>query len=106
MKKAWDPADTFETIIKQMNDGIEMAEGGGRPYTDEQLMDMSYTIVQNTGKYGQDLQEWDCKPAIEKDWSPEFIDFMLEREGELLKQQMPSQQAGYNQANALLSENV
>ena len=55
MKKAWDPADTFETIILQIEEGIEFAEGGRRPLTDEQVMDIAYTIVQDTGLYTQDL---------------------------------------------------
>jgi hypothetical protein len=100
MKKAWDPADTFKTIILQIDDGIELAEGGKRPLSDEQLMDIAYTIVQDTGLYVQDLREWDRKPAIEKDWNPEFKEFMLERERELLKHKVSATKAGYNQANA------
>jgi hypothetical protein len=105
MKKEWDPADSFETIIMQIDECIEFAEGAGRPYSDEQILDIAYTIVQNTGLYAQDLREWDRKERWQKDWSPEFKDFMLKREDEVLKQQISAKQAGYKQANALYQEN-
>ncbi len=106
MKKEWNPTDPFETIIMQIDDCIAFAEGAERPYSDEQIMDTAYTIVQKTGLYTQDLREWDRLPAIERDWDPEFKDFMMQRETELLKQNVSSKQAGYQAANALLQENV
>jgi hypothetical protein len=105
-KKEWNAAggESFKDIIVQIDDCTEMAETAGQPYTDSQIMNNAYTLVQNTGMYTRDLIEWKRQAEATRTWVA-FKLFMVARQIEQLEHATTAQGAGFHAAaNALLSE--
>lgn len=101
--KEWNPDDSFELIITQIDDCAEMAETAGNPYTEMQILNNAYTLVQNTGMYTTDLKEWKRLPIAGRTW-PDFKQYMVARQIEQLEHSTTARGAGYHStaANALL----
>ena len=66
MRLNWDPNSPFDCLIKQIEDGQDYAEDGGQPYTTEQLLCITYTLVFKTGLYFKECKQWSNCPATEK----------------------------------------
>ena len=68
LNKPWDPNTPFENLIDQIENCHDIAEAGGQPFTTQQLVDMAYTLVFNTGLYFDDCKTWVHHPIAEKTW--------------------------------------
>ena len=66
MRSNWDPNSPFDCLIKQLEDGQDYAEDGGQPYTTEQLLHITYTLVFKTGLYFEECKQWNNCPATER----------------------------------------
>ena len=56
MREPWDPNTPFESLIKQINDAVELADHAGAPYTPVQIVNTAYGLVEKTGVF-----EIDCR---------------------------------------------
>ena len=103
-RKEWSTDDSFENIIVQIDDCAEMAETAGSPYSDAQILNNAYNLVQKTGMFTRDLIEWKRLPEADRTWVA-FKPFMIARQIEQLEHAITAQGAGYHSANAALLEN-
>ena len=69
MRSNWDPDSPFDCLIKQIEDGQDYAEDGGQPYSAEQLLHITYTLIFKTGLYFEECKQWNNCPATEKTWA-------------------------------------
>ena len=51
MKTDWDPNDTFETLIEQIENAVNLAEEGGDPISAKTQLNCGYKRVYNTGLF-------------------------------------------------------
>ena len=54
LKEPWDPNAPFESLIKQVQDAIDLADHAGVPYTNKQVINIVYNLVENTGIFEHD----------------------------------------------------
>ena len=80
MKKPWNPADPFEVIIDQIDQGVEFASDGNAPLSAISILNTAYALVFNCGAYHQELVEWDNKPANDRATWAQFKTFMLQKQ--------------------------
>ena len=58
LKESYDPNETFETLIDQVEDAMECAAAGKDPYTPRQIVNIAYTLLFNTGVCHDDCKTW------------------------------------------------
>ena len=74
------------------------------PYTDPQLVEIALTVIRNTGDMEMAQQDWNRKPAAEKNWTNLKKHFRKVRQ-ELKDVRGPTmRQAGLHQANILAEQ--
>jgi hypothetical protein len=97
MQQPWDTNTPFETLIKQIEDAMVVADAAApQAYTDTQVLTLSYTLVYNTGLYFNECKTWNAKDAANKTWD-NFKTFFLHTQAELrLQQQATSACAGFS----------
>ena len=54
LKEPWDPNTPFESLIKQVQDAIDLADHTGVPYTNKQVINIAYNLVEQTGIFEHD----------------------------------------------------
>jgi hypothetical protein len=102
MNKPWDPNAPFETLIEQIEDGMELADAGGQAFTDAQILTLAYTLVYTTGLYFDECKTWITKPPEDKTWD-RFKTFFLVAQSDLRQQQLTT--TGRQGYSAYISEN-
>ena len=68
LKEPYDPNETIETLIDQVEDALEYAAVGKDPYTPRQIVNIAYTLLFNTGVYHDDCKTWRQKSIAEQTW--------------------------------------
>jgi hypothetical protein len=66
MCQTYDPSLPIEDLFKQMQDGRAYAQAGQQPYGKHQIINITYTLVLNTGVYGNACKEWKKYDILEK----------------------------------------
>ena len=98
MKAPYDPAQPIETLFKQIEQGIELANDASNPFLTQQVLTTAYNLVHQTGKYTEDLRDWRRNvPTAEKNL-PRFKIHFAAAHREYMEQEMAGQ-SGYNAAN-------
>ena len=69
MKSKYDPAQPITSWFKKLEDGMEFADAGNVPFTTEQIVNMAYVLIYQTGAYKDDCKDWTRKPAAQKTWA-------------------------------------
>jgi uncharacterized phage-associated protein len=103
MNQPWNGNTNFTTLIHQIETCTELAEAGGCPFTDQQVINTAHSLVYNTGLFYEECARWDRKPAIRKTWT-NFKTHFLMAERELRKQQKTTQFSSTHTANALFQQ--
>jgi hypothetical protein len=93
-RKDWDPTIPFEAFVKRMNEAVEVAEAGGTPYSEAQVLDNLHNHVFKTGLYFDAIKTWKRKPAIEKTLV-NFKAHIVEAQQELIDEQATAQGTGF-----------
>ena len=102
MCATWDPNSPFDCLIKQIEDGQDYADDGGQPYTAEQLLRITYTLVFKTGLYFEDCKTWNALPTTQHTWDNFKTHFQTAQR--LLRDQMrTTKQAGFHSNFAQLT---
>ena len=55
--KPWDPSTPFSMLVDQIKEAMDMAEIRQQPYTVQQVLNMAYNLVLNTGMFFEDLKK-------------------------------------------------
>ena len=69
MREPWDPNGPFEGLIKQIKDAVELAEHAGVPYSQEQIVNTAYNLIERAGVVDLDCRKWRDRPAAQRTWS-------------------------------------
>ena len=69
MKTKYDPSQPITSLFKRLEDGMEFAEAGNIPFTAEQISNMTYVLIYQTGAYKDDCKEWSRKTTAQKTWT-------------------------------------
>ena len=94
MRALWDPNSPFDCLVQHLEDGQDNADDGGQPYTTDQLLHITYTLVFKTGLYFEDCKACNAKPNNEKTWTTFKTHF--HRDQRLLRDQLrTTKQAGF-----------
>jgi hypothetical protein len=83
-------------LLKQMQDGRAYAQAGQQPYGKQQIINIAYSLVFNTGVYGNACKEWEKHDILDKTW--EKAHFTTEHRL-YRKQTQTAQATGYQAAN-------
>ena len=75
MSAPWDPNQPFEYLIRQIHNGIDFAAHGQALLSMEQVVNIAYTVIVNTGLFHDECKKWQKRaPALPVDW-PTFKTF-------------------------------
>ena len=80
---------------------MTLAASGKAPYSNAQIVSISYNIVFSTGMFADSYKDWRRLPPLEHTWVNFKTAFAIAHQ-ELRESQVTSQQAGYHRANAAL----
>jgi hypothetical protein len=93
----WDRAEPIELIVSRWNKCIKLAAAAGKPYTNEQIMEKTYTIVYDCGLYYEELKDWKKKTPAQKTYQL-FQSHVKAAQKEYRLQQRTSKRSGYGLA--------
>jgi hypothetical protein len=69
MRRAWDPQQPVESLIKQIQDFADYSEAGGVLIGHPQQINVGYANIFATGHFMSAYRRWNEKHAIEKTWT-------------------------------------
>jgi hypothetical protein len=98
MCQTYDPSRPIEDLFKQMQYGRAYAKSGQQPYGTQQIINIAYTLIFNTGVYGGACKEWEKHDILDKNWENFKAHFTIEHHL-YSKQTHTSQASGYQAAN-------
>jgi hypothetical protein len=75
MRKAWDPQQPVETLLKQIQDCVDFAEAGGVAIGAAQKLSSAYSKIFKSGKFNSACRRWDEKLEGYKTWNNFKIQF-------------------------------
>jgi hypothetical protein len=58
LRKAWDPQQPVETLLKQIQDCVDYAEAGGVTISDAQKLQTDYAKIFSTGNFHSACHHW------------------------------------------------
>jgi hypothetical protein len=64
----YDPNQPIESLFQKIQDARAFAVAGGQPYGDAKCVNVSYTLVFNTGLFPDACRAWQVRPAAQKIW--------------------------------------
>jgi hypothetical protein len=75
MRKAWDPQYPVETLFKQIQDCVYLAEAGGVTIGAAHKLSYVYSKIFKSGKFNSACRRWDKKIEADKTWNNFKIHF-------------------------------
>jgi adenine-specific DNA glycosylase len=92
------PSCPIEDLFKQMQDGWAYEQAGQQPYGKQQIINIAYALVFNTGVYNDACKEWEKQDILDK--NREFFKAHFTTEHCMYRKQTQTAQAtGYQAAN-------
>ena len=101
LKEAYDPDQTIETLIDQVEDAIEWASAGKDPCTPRQLVNIYCALMFDTGVHHDDYNTWKRKPFVDQTWET-FKSFFAKAHQDLRVSSQTARSAGF-QANNIIT---
>jgi hypothetical protein len=98
MCQTYDPSRPIEDLFRQMQDGWAYAQAGQQPYGKQQIINIAYALVFNTGIYSDACKEWEKYDILENTWENFKAHFATEHRL-YRKQTQMAQATGYQSAN-------
>jgi hypothetical protein len=98
MCQIYDPSRPIEDLFTQMRDGWAYAQAGQKPYRKQQIINIAYALVFNTGVYSDACKEWEKQDILDKNWEIFKAHFTTEHRL-YRKQKQTAQATGYQAAN-------
>ena len=98
---AFNPADPMIILYNQIEKIRKMAEAANIAYTENQILDIGLTVIQNTRDFEKALGDWENLLTTDKMWVRFKTNFTASQQ-QLKEIQAPTmQQAGYHHTNHL-----
>ena len=69
LRAPYDSNQLFETLTNQVENAVDYASAGDKPYTPAQVVGISFQIVLQTGIFNDDCKLWRRQPADVKTWT-------------------------------------
>jgi hypothetical protein len=95
MREPWNPDSPFETLVVQINKGMEYADLACCSFSPTQILWMAERLIFNTGIFHDDIKVWQATPDDTKTWST-FQTFFRQAHRRYRRQKDTAQQAGYH----------
>jgi hypothetical protein len=105
MRRAWDPQQPVETLLKQIQDCADYSEAGGVPISPSQQIQDGYENIFATGHFMSACRRWNEKPAADKTWTHFKSHFAAAHRQHKQMQGETAANAGYHSANAAMTQN-
>ena len=77
LTEPWEPTESMEPFWNRISSIQAVAEAGGVPITDADVLVAARSVLQNSGVFKLDLREWDRRPAVQQTYA-NFKTFMTE----------------------------
>jgi hypothetical protein len=107
MRRAWDPQQPVESLLKQVKDCADYSEAGGVLIGHPQKINVGYAKIFATGHFMSVCRQWNEKHTIEKTRTQFKSHFAAaHRQHKQMQMQVESSAtAGYHSANAAVTHN-
>ena len=69
MTKAYNVSPTIETLFVQIEDCIDFADTVKTPYSQAQVLNTAFLLVQKTVVFNKECQKWHNKTPVDKTWA-------------------------------------
>jgi hypothetical protein len=100
MRRAWDPQQSVESLLKQIQDCADYSESGGVLIGHPQQINVGYAKIFATGHFMSPCRQWNEKHAIEKTWTQFKSHFAAAHRQQKQMQGESASTDGYHFANA------
>jgi hypothetical protein len=100
MRRAWDPQQPVEYLLKQIQDCAAYSEAGGIIIGHPQQINLGYAIFFATGHFMSACRRWNEKPSVEKTWAQFKTHFAAAHRQHKKIQGESAATSGYHAANA------
>jgi hypothetical protein len=101
LNATYDPNQPIETLFQQVQDARALAVAGGQPYGAAMIVNVTYTLVSNTGFFPDACRAWQSRALAGKRWEQFKIDFATAHR-ELLLTNQTAHQSGFHSANMMI----
>ena len=71
----YDPMNPIDVIFIAIDDLVHYADAANSPYTQAQIINMGYIILNRTGFFRRWILDWNDRPQIRKTWENFEIHF-------------------------------
>ena len=78
----YDPVQPIDDVFDAIQEIADLAQVAGVPFTNLQMVNMAYVIINNTRKFGKYIVEWNHLPPMQRTWM-RFKDFFRTAYAEL-----------------------
>jgi hypothetical protein len=97
----YDPDQLIESLFHHIRDARTFAINGGQPYRDAIIVNVSDTLVFNTGLFPDACDAWQVCPEAQKTWTNFKVHFAAAHREFCLKNQT-SQKSGFHSATMMI----
>jgi hypothetical protein len=99
----YDPNQPIETLFQKIQDARAFAVAGGQPYGVAMIVNVTYTLVFNTGLLPDACRAWQSRAIAGKTWAQFKLDFATAHcEFRLTNQ--TAQQSGFHSVNMMIEQ--
>jgi hypothetical protein len=68
MKEQWDPSTPTIYLFSKIQDGVDKADAGNAPCTDNQVLEIAFNHIFRTGIMQSACERWTSLPPVNKTW--------------------------------------
>ena len=107
MNLPYDPMEPFSVFITRIEDGIDLVEATGAPYSKNQIIKKAANLIVKAQCFPEGIREWKRKAAIDQTWATFKIHFGQEAKEYRKNNTNTARSSGYqvvNTANQALLE--
>jgi hypothetical protein len=105
MRRAWDPQQPVESLLKQIQDCADYSEAGGVLIGNPQQINVGYAQIFATGHFMSACSRWNEKHTIEKTWTQFKSHFATAHSQHKQMQEESAATAGCHSANSAVTHN-
>jgi hypothetical protein len=99
----YDPNQPIANLFQQIHDARAFAVAGGQPYGDVMIVNVTFTIVVNTGFLPDACRAWQARAIADNAWMQFKLDFAAAHRDFRLTNQT-AQQSGFHSANMMIEQ--
>jgi hypothetical protein len=99
----YNPNQPIETLFQQIQDARSFAVAGGQPYGAAMIVNVTYTLVFNTGLFPDACRAWQSRAIAGKTWAQLKLDLATAHREFCLTNQT-AQQSGFHRANMMIEQ--